>query len=1125
MTRWAGIPRTRRPWCRRRATVSTGLILLALSPSSTALAAAGDVELLSPAADLAVTGGGISSASGRSISANGRYVVFVSDAANLVHDQVDTNKANDVFLRDRLTGTTVLVSHTAGSLTTAGNRASSGGAVISADGRYVAFVTAATNLGFTDSGTQPDVVLFDRIDGSLRLVSHADGNLTVSPNSFTSKPRISTDGRYVAFFRQARDAEILLFDRDGALGSRRKVGGNAIGHFEPSFSMSADGRYVAFTSTTDYIENYADANSTHDVFLFDRDADPAAVPRLVSHPDTCSTSTGNAASFEPVISADGRWVVFASLATDLGFSDANGDRDLFLFDRDGGAGCPVASSTRLLSHSGSSLTTTGDQPAFGAAISSDGRYVAFESNATDMGFIDSNLANTDVFLFDRLGPRRLVSHAAGSPTATGVGLSAGPAISDDGRYVAFSSVAYDLGFTDVNTGSDVFLFDRDDASGALRLASHQAGSATTTGNTGSSALSISGSGPVVVFASDAYTLVGGDLNALPDVFVFDAASAGDADLVSRRAAGLPSLTPGGNSPTALADGWAPGTVSDDGRYVVFLSSASNLVPNQFDLNGANDVFLRDRLTGTTTLVSHQSGSTEITGDSSSAQPTISGDGRFVAYLSAATNLAGTDANDALDVFLFDRALGSNVLVSHDAGSLTTSGNAGCAAPEISRDGRYVVFTGFATDHGFIDVNGADGDVLLFQRGGPLGSRRLVSHNGVSLTTTANGWSGALVSSPPAISRDGRHVAFQSFATDLGFLDANGGWDVFLFDRDGGLGSTRLVSHTAASLTTASSGGGREPVISDDGRYVAYETDATDHGFTDANGRTDVLLFERDGGLGSRRLVSHEAGSLDTAATHHGAGSAALSSDGRYTAFTTTSFGTTTVWLFDSESAGGSSPVSSIAHRPSISADGRWVSFESDQNNLSQAYLFDRDTATVSLVSHRIGPPATTGNDRSFGTHVSANGEVVVFSSSASDLIAGDFNRFTDLFAYSNEQPPWSFFTVPPCRVFDTRSADPPALAGEAKRLVTVEGVLCGVPATARAVTVNVTASGATAAGYVVLYPADLGTPLTSTVNFAAGQTRANNAVVRLAVDGTLAAKAFVGGGSVHLIVDVTGYFE
>ena len=122
--------------------------------------------------------------------------------------------------------------------------------------------------------------------------------------------------------------------------------------------------------------------------------------------------------------------------------------------------------------------------------------------------------------------------------------------------------------------------------------------------------------------------------------------------------------------------------------------------------------------------------------------------------------------------------------------------------------------------------------------------------------------------------------------------------------------------------------------------------------------------------------------------------------------------------------------------------------------------------------------------------------------------------------------PGLYYTVTPCRLVDTRASSAPLLSS-VPRVIPVSG-LCGIPATAKAVTVNVTAVAPSSQGHVTMYPGDGSLPATSTINFTAGRTRANNAVVVLSADsfGTLAAQAsLLGGGQVHLIVDVTGYFE
>ncbi len=158
--------------------------------------------------------------------------------------------------------------------------------------------------------------------------------------------------------------------------------------------------------------------------------------------------------------------------------------------------------------------------------------------------------------------------------------------------------------------------------------------------------------------------------------------------------------------------------------------------------------------------------------------------------------------------------------------------------------------------------------------------------------------------------------------------------------------------------------------------------------------------------------------------------------------------------------------------------------------------------------------------------ISADGLTVAFTSGNSDLVPGDLNLAYDAFAYSVlSGQPGRFYTVAPCRLLDSRTGA--AFASGDSQTVTANGA-CGIPPTATAVAANVTVTQTSAQGHLTLHAGDLPAPGASTINFAAGQTRANNAILPLAAngDGTLAVTPFVlGGGSVHVIVDVTGYFE
>src|SRR4051794_10141032 len=195
-----------------------------------------------------------------------------------------------------------------------------------------------------------------------------------------------------------------------------------------------------------------------------------------------------------------------------------------------------------------------------------------------------------------------------------------------------------------------------------------------------------------------------------------------------------------------------------------------------------------------------------TPNGASSQPSLSSDGSLVAFTSSATNLVtgGTDANNATDIFLYDRNAGTTVVVSHAAGGTTTSANAASFDPVVSSDGRFVVFQSDATNliTGGTDANAAT-DVFLYSVGS--GAITLISHAAGALTTAANA-----ISFPATISPNGNFVAFASGGTNLvtGQTDANANLDIFLYNT--GTGTTILVSHAAGTATTTGNGFSENP---------------------------------------------------------------------------------------------------------------------------------------------------------------------------------------------------------------------------------------------------------------------------------------------------------------------------
>jgi len=381
-------------------------------------------------------------------------------------------------------------------------------------------------------------------------------------------------------------------------------------------SLSADGRFVAFDS---YSSNLVpgDTNNTPDVFVYDRQT---GVTERVSV-DSAGVQ-GDSYSMEPSISGDGRFVAFYSYASNLVTGDTNDDGDIFVHDRQTGITERVTVD---------SAGNEANDFTFPPNISADGRYVAFESWASNLVPGDTN-AIGDVFVHDRqTGVTERVSvDSAGNQ---GNSESEGPALSADGRYVAIYSWASNLVPGDTNGDYDIFVHDRQ--TGATERVSVD--SAGNEANESSYFTAIGADGRFVAFASRASNLVAGDDNGAADVFVHD-----------RQTGSTERVSVDGSGDQGNGDSGQYGLgISGDGRFAIFRSVASNLVAG--DSNGFADVFIHDRQTGMTAAVSVDSQCGQANGHSS--YPAISSDGRLAGFNSLASNLVTDDTNHASDVFV------------------------------------------------------------------------------------------------------------------------------------------------------------------------------------------------------------------------------------------------------------------------------------------------------------------------------------------------------------------------------------------------------------------------------------------------------------------------------------------
>ena len=394
------------------------------------------------------------------------------------------------------------------------------------------------------------------------------------------------------------------------------VQGNEISNYP---AISGDGLHIAFHSTaTNFV--VGDTNNTIDVFVRDRTAGTTVRISVSS-----SGQQGNNASNRPAISSDGRFVSFASLATNFDFVSSVSVFDTFVHDRQTG-------TTELVSLSTSGVGGNGHSEF--SSVSGDGRYVAFQSYSSNLVPGDTNTL-ADVFVRDRqLGTTERAS--VSSSGAQGVSYSEFPEITPDGRFVVFTSYANNLVGGDTNAYPDVFVRDRQ-LGLTERVSVDDSG---TQGNLYSVFPDITPDGRFVAFQSNASNLVVGDSNATYDVFVRDRATS-TTELVSRDSAGV----------QATSFSYQP-KLSADGRYVAFLSYDNFLVPNDF--NSHWDAFVHDRLNGATELLSVQPGGTS--GNHHSYIPMLSDDARYAVFYSTATDIVPGDTNLEADVFLRDRGL-------------------------------------------------------------------------------------------------------------------------------------------------------------------------------------------------------------------------------------------------------------------------------------------------------------------------------------------------------------------------------------------------------------------------------------------------------------------------------------
>lgn len=807
------------------------------------------------------------------ISSDGRYALFESSASDLVTG--DNNGASDVFVRDMSSGTTLLVSVATDG--TSGNGASRS-SVMTPDGRYVAFVSAATNLVASDTNGIPDVFVRDLRSGTMTLASvgaTSTGSYTFPSSS--ESPEMTPDGRYVAFYSSATNLVAggvkvgEVYVRDLAVGTTIWASTNAVSLFkattgqtnEVSFNLkiSTNGQFITFETCTNL------------------PAGPYARGLVLRY----NLNTG---------------------LTDIIHTNANVP-----------LGEPFESIHSL-------------------DMTPDGRFVVFAANT-----------NCAIYFWDaQTGSNTLISVNTNGTASSTAGT--GPVMDAGGRMIAFVSAATDL-TTNTLTGTNL-LFVRDVLASTTRLVSGSADIAGV-GIDPIIAPALSADGSTVAFECADGSLVPDDNNRARDVFVRDLTT-DTTSLISSHDPALPAWSPNGYSVIYST------SISTNGRYVAFVSDGNNLVAN--DTNGTRDVFVRDLVVGTNFLVSANTNG--FAGSGMSGEPSISADGRCVAFSSFASDLMVGDTNNAEDVFVRDLQAGTNTLVSVSVNG--GFGNDDSLAPVISADGRFVLFQSKAQNLAAGSYSSQSQN--LFLRDQLVGTNYALTYSGVTCAS---------------MTPDGHYIAYVSSSSPAGLYV----W-------------SSLVSQTIYTNTTSTI---LNTAISPDGRWLLY-------------------LNSSPSQLNAVDLLAGTNLVIATLANYGGYSHAGLnfSGDGRFMAYAVATGSSTNqnVYLYDFQSGTNlliSRPFNSAgmpnrsSDSPVISSDGRYVAWRSfasncvpnDFNDVSDVFLYDRLTGATLLVSVNSAGTATA-NNCSFKPVFSGDGQTLIFASWASDLSIGDGNEGGDLFA-------------------------------------------------------------------------------------------------------------------------------
>jgi hypothetical protein len=892
----------------------------------------GETVLVSAAAD--GNGGANGNCILAQISADGDIVVFNSFATNL--HQFDQDSLVDIFARRISTGQTDLVSVNVNG--NGGARTDLTQFDISEDGNSITFSANSNEMHALDHNDRADVFV-RRLDLQTTILVSVNEDGTASGNGDSGQPEISDDGSIVGFVSSASDLTAL--DRNSRLDvySRNLVANttslvsvnsehtSAGNGGSGEISMSADGNRIAFLSyATDL--NSLDTDSLGDIYVHSLDS---GVTELVTV-DITGTGSANSHCEQLLISADGNVVAFVSEATNLHPLDRFQQPDLYARNL-------ATATTSLVSVKFDNSGSANSDILNGFTLSTNGRLVAFSMGAFGLHPLDMDAEieydSNDVFVRDLWTSETHLVSLNTSGTANGNTGSTTAQISANGTVVAFDSKAIDLVNGDKNGYVDVFA--RELSSDITSVLSRSSGVPPIGSANGVSTFEpfgdsldtqplLSADGRYAAFVSDASNLVGDPLvvtePSITNVYRYDSIT-GDIVLVSVNGAG----NGGGNRSS-----YQP-VISADGNIVAFASAASDLIAGRSHY--FTQVYARNILEGTTYCVSTREDQFETGG---SVFPSISADGRIVAFESMSKSLSPLDTDANRDIYFCNRETGEIQLASVNTAG-TGSGNGWAYSPRISADGSTIVYSSESSNLHPLDTE-TQGD--LFARRLTTNTTELISINSAG-TSSGNSFTGSY-----STSADGNRIAFTSGSTDLNPLDAGTEADVFV--RDLIAGTTILVSVNVDGTGGANGEYTADAVICADGSKVAFTSSSTNlHHQASAPG---VKLFVRDLSEGITYL---------TAITEAFA-SPTLSADGNIIAF----------------------------------ASGETGLHPLDTNGKGDVFVRNLATGAIQLVS--LNTDGTSSANRTSGRPlISTSGNVVLFHSSASDIHVPDVNGHEDVF--------------------------------------------------------------------------------------------------------------------------------